>query len=61
MGDALIDFFVLLVVVCVVAAVILWAINEFFPTVYRPARYIVGAVALIVILIALKPLLSAVL
>jgi hypothetical protein len=61
MGALLIDFLILVIVVCVVAAVLLWAVREFFPTVYPPARYVVGAVALIVILIGLKPILSAVL
>jgi hypothetical protein len=61
MGGLLIDFFILVVVVCVVAAVLLWAVRHFFPDIYPPARYVVGAVALIVILIALKPILAAVL
>jgi hypothetical protein len=61
MGGALVDFFILVIIVCVVAAVILWCVSKFFPDIYRPARYVVGAVALIVILVALKPLLGAVL
>jgi hypothetical protein len=61
MGGALVDFFILVVIVCVVAAVILWCVARFFPDIYPPARYVVGAVALIVILVALKPLLSGVL
>ncbi len=61
MGGLLLDWIILVIVVCIVAAIILWAVSRFFPDVYPPARYIVGGVALIIILVALKPILSAVL
>ena len=51
--EALVSFLILLVVVCVVAGLVLWAVGRFFPEVATPARYIVGAIALIVILYAL--------
>jgi hypothetical protein len=60
-GDLLIDFFIFLILVCLVAAVVLWAVRRFFSDIYEPARYVVGAVALVVILYALRPLVSAIL
>lgn len=58
MLEALIVLLIWLVVVCVVAALLLWAIGKFFPEIYVPARYVVGAVAVIVILVALLRLLQ---
>jgi hypothetical protein len=51
--EALIGFLITVIVICVIAAIILWAVGKFFPEVSTPARYIVGAVALIAILYAL--------
>lgn len=53
MLDALLGFLIFLIVVCVIAAVVLWAVRRFMPEAYPPARLIVGAVALIAILYAL--------
>jgi Co/Zn/Cd efflux system component len=50
--EALVTFVILIIVVCIVAAIVLWAVQRFFPEVYPPARLIVGGVALIVILYA---------
>ena len=52
-AEALIGFVIYLVVICVVAGIVLWAVARFFPEVYPPARMIVGAVALIAILVLL--------
>lgn len=59
MGGEVIDFIVFLVVVCLIAAVVLWAVRKFFPDIYPVARYVVGAFALIAILIKLKPIIAA--
>jgi cytochrome b subunit of formate dehydrogenase len=50
--EALLSFVIFLIIVCVVAGIILWAVQRFFPDIYTPARYIVGAIALIAILYA---------
>ena len=55
---ALIGFLITVIVICVIAAIILWAVGRFFPEVATPARYIVGAVALIAILYALLKVVS---
>lgn len=56
---ALVSFLIFVIVVCVVAAIVLWAVARFFAEVYPPARLIVGAVALIAILLALLRLLQS--
>jgi hypothetical protein len=53
MLEALVSFLIFVIIICVVAAIVLWAVGKFFPEVYPPARLIVGAVALIAILYAL--------
>lgn len=53
---ALVSFLILVIIICVVAGIVLWAVQRFFPEVYPPARLIVGAVALIAILYALLQL-----
>lgn len=53
MLEALLGFLIFVIVVCVVAAVLLWAVGRFMPEAYHPARLIVGAVAIIVLLYAL--------
>lgn len=58
MIDALVMFVILLIVVCLVAYIILWAVRQFFPAVYEPAKLLVGAVALIVILLQVAKLAS---
>jgi Co/Zn/Cd efflux system component len=58
MLEALLSFLIFVIVVVVVAAIALWAVQRFFPEVYPPARLIVGAVALIAILIALLRLIQ---
>lgn len=59
MLESLLSFLVFLIVVIVIAALILWAVQRFMPEAYAPARLIVGAVALIVILYALLRLVQA--
>lgn len=56
MGVLLVNFLIALIIICLVAALILWAVRRFFPDIYEPARYVVGAVALIVILVKVLPL-----
>ena len=53
MAETLLSFLITLIVIVVIAAIVLWAVQRFFPEVYPPARLIVGAVALICILYAL--------
>ena len=53
MLEALLGFLIFVIVVCVIAGVVLWAVQRFFPEAYPPARLIVGAIALIAILWAL--------
>ncbi len=55
----LLDFIIFLIIVCVLAAVILWAVGRFFPAIFEPAKFIVGAFALIAILVKLKPLITS--
>jgi hypothetical protein len=59
MLESLLGFLIFLICVVVVAAIILWAVGRFMPEVYPPARLIVGAVALIVILYALLRLVQS--
>lgn len=60
MIDAVIGFLIFLIVLCLFVALILWAIRSFFPAIFEPAKYVVGALALIAILVRLAPLLGAV-
>lgn len=60
MLEALVSFFIFVVIVCVIAAVVLWCVQRFFPDIYTPARYVVGAIALIAILYALLPVVRSV-
>ena len=57
--EALLSFLIFVIIVCVIAGVVLWAVQRFFAEVYPPARLIVGAVALIAILYALLRLFRA--
>lgn len=59
MLEALLSFLIFVIVVCVVAGVVLWAVQKFFPEAYQPARLIVGAVALIAVLYALLRLVQS--
>ncbi len=49
------DFIIFLVGLIILVAVLLWAIKWLLPTAYEPARYVIGGLALIAILIRLKP------
>lgn len=60
MLEALLSFLIFVVVVLVIAGLVLWAVDRFFPEAGRPARLVVGAVALIAILYALLPLVRSV-
>jgi Co/Zn/Cd efflux system component len=59
MLESLLGFIIFLIVICVVAAIVLWAVQRFVPEVYPPARLIVGAVALIAVLYALLRLIQS--
>ena len=59
MFEALIMFVIMLIIVCLVAGIILWAVRSFMPSVYEPAKLVVGAVALIFILLQVVKLLNA--
>lgn len=58
-AEALLGFLILLVAVCVAAGVILWAVRQFMPEAFPPARLIVGGIALIVLLYGLFRLVQA--
>lgn len=53
MIEALLSFLVLVVIICVIAYVAIWAFQQFFPQALPPAKMIIGAFALIAILYAL--------
>lgn len=53
MIEALISFVILIIVICVVFAIVMWCVGKFFPEILQPARYVLGAIALIIILLAL--------
>jgi hypothetical protein len=53
MLTALVYLLVYLIAICLVAALALWAVRRFMPEVYPPARLVVGALALIAILLLL--------
>ena len=59
MLESLLGFLIFLIVVIVIAALVLWAVQRFMPEAYAPARLIVGAVAIIAILYALLRLMQA--
>lgn len=59
MLEALLSFLILVIIIVVIAAIVMWAVQRFFPEVAPPARLIVGAVALIAILYALLRLVQA--
>ena len=59
MLEALVMFLIMLIIVCVVAFILLWCVQKFFPEAYPPARYLVGAVALIFILLQVVKLLNS--
>lgn len=42
---------IFIIIAVIVAAVILWCVDYFFPEANRPARFIVGGIALVAILI----------
>lgn len=58
MGAVLL-FFIYVIIVCVIAYVVLWAVQRFFAELYPIARVIVGAFALIAILWKLYQLLQS--
>ncbi len=51
----LFDVLIFLIVLVLFVAVILWAVARFFPAIYEVARYIIGGLALIAVLVKLKP------
>lgn len=53
MLEGLVAFFIFLVVVVGIALLILWIIRKFMPELYTPARYVVGVVVVVVLLMAL--------
>jgi Co/Zn/Cd efflux system component len=56
--EALLAFLIAIIIICVIAGIVLWAVQRFFPEVYPPARLIVGAIALIAILLQLYKLVA---
>lgn len=58
MSGAVIDFLIFLIVLCLFVALVLWSVRAFFPAIFEPAKYVVGALALIAILVRLRPLLA---
>lgn len=56
MADAAIDFLIFLVVLCLAVALVLWAVQRFFPAIFEPAKYVFGGLALIAVLYRLRPL-----
>lgn len=58
MSGLLVSLLIFLIIVVAIAGILLWAVQKFFPDIYEPARYIIGAVALVLILLKLAPLLS---
>jgi Co/Zn/Cd efflux system component len=59
MLESLLGFIIFIIIVIVVSAIVIWAVQRFFPEVYTPARLIVGAVAVIAILYAVLRLFQA--
>lgn len=58
MAGEVLDLLIFLIVVCLFVAVILWAVSRFFSAIFEPAKYILGACALIAILYKLKPIIA---
>jgi len=58
-AELLIAFLIGLVVIVVIAALVLWAVRYFFPEAYTPARLVVGAVAVICLLVLLLRVVQA--
>lgn len=51
--EALIMALIYIIVIVAICAIVLWAITKFLPEFERPARYVVGAIAVILILLIL--------
>lgn len=49
----LISFLIFLLVVVGIGLLILWAVRQFLPEAYQPARLVVGVIVLVVLLVAL--------
>ena len=60
MVEAVVGFLIFLIVLCLLVALVLWAVKAFFPAIFEPAKYVLGALALIAILVKLAPLLGGV-
>lgn len=50
-ATGLLGLLIFIIIVAVIAAVVLWCVRYFTPTFYEPAKFIVGAIALIFILV----------
>lgn len=61
MAGELFDLLVFLIGLVLVVLLVLWAVRKLFPDIYEPARYIVGGLALIAVLVKLKPFILAIL
>ena len=59
MLETLLIALIYIIIICVITAIVLWAVQRFVPEVYPPARLIVGAIALIAILWVLLRLVQA--
>ncbi len=49
--SGLLGLLIYIIIVAVIAAVVIWCIEHFTPQFSRPGRFIVGAIALIAVLI----------
>ena len=59
MIEAFLSFLIVLIVVCTIAGIILWAVQRFVPEVYPPTRLVVGAIALVYLLLQLVKLMGS--
>ena len=55
MAAELFDLIIFLIFLLMIVAVVLLLIRKLFPAIYEVARYIVGGLALIAVLVKLKP------
>lgn len=53
MLETLISFLIFMIVVVGIALLVLWAIRQFLPEAYTPARLVVGLIVVVVLLVGL--------
>ena len=59
MIEAFLSFLIVVLVVCTIAGIILWAVARLVPEVYPPTRLVVGAIALVYLLLQLVKLMGS--